>query len=93
MINLEKAVKSATSAYCAEYSRIFDDFLLHRMCDTTLVKKHQKNANIQHSRRSGYDSTAFSRLKRLSYHLIIVPAKMFLSFYYLDHENKSVISQ
>ena len=63
--NLEKAVESTTSAYCTESSRVFDDFLLHRMGDTVSVKNHQKHANIQHISHSRYDSTAFSRFKRV----------------------------
>ena len=62
IIILEKAVESTTSAYCSESSSVFDDFLLHRMGDTVSVKNHQKHAKIQCSRRSRYDSTAFSRI-------------------------------
>ena len=61
-IILEKAVESTTSAYCTESSRVFDDFLLHRMGDTVSVKNHQKHAKIQHISHSRYDSTAFSRI-------------------------------
>ena len=64
--NLEKAVESTTSAYCTESSRVFDDFLLHRMGDTVSVKNHQKHAKIQHISHSHYDSTAFSRMKTLT---------------------------
>ena len=64
--NLEKAVESTTSAYCTESSRVFDDFLLHRMGDTVSVKKHQKHEKIQHISHSRYDSTAFSRFNWLS---------------------------
>ncbi len=64
--NLEKAVESTTSAYCTESSRVFDDFLLHRMGDTASVNNHQKHAKIQHISHSRYDSTAFSRFKSVS---------------------------
>ncbi len=61
-LNLEKTVESATSAYCTDSSRLFDDFSPHRMGDTASVKNHQKVRKNQHIRNSRYDSTAFSRL-------------------------------
>ncbi len=61
-IILEKAVESTPMAYCTDSSRLFDDFLLHRMGDTVSAKNHRKVLMNQHIRPSRYDSTAFSRI-------------------------------
>ncbi len=62
-LNLENAVESTMSVYCTDFSRDFDDFLLHRMGDTPSAKNHQNLLKNQHINHSRYDSTAFSRLK------------------------------
>ena len=65
-IILEKAVESTAMAYCTDVSRISDDFLLHRMGDTASEKNHRKSLIHQHIRPSRYDSTAFSRINKIS---------------------------
>ncbi len=61
-IILKKAVESTPMAYCTDSSRLFDDFLLHRMGDTVSEKNHRKVLRNQHIRPSRYDSTAFFRI-------------------------------
>src|SRR5580704_1476485 len=62
VIILKNAVESTTSGYCADSLRDCDDFLLHRMGDTSSAKNRHNLSKNQHINHSRYDSTAFFRL-------------------------------
>src|SRR5580704_6920699 len=92
-INLKKAVESTTSGYCTDSLRDFDDFLLHRMGDTSSAKNRQNLSKNQHINHSRYDSTAFFRIiikkRALSIFLVLLSGLLSAPLHAVQHKKNA----